>query len=669
MSRAVLGLAFATASFAAESAAAPETPPPSPASLEAGCAAGDQTACTALGYHLSSLRAFPPDVPRAFDLWRRACAAGALAACIPYAELLLTGHEPGDARRYVASVRAAERIRPDRSEGRRVLARACDGGQARACDILGIVLSGEKRKRDEACRLFARACAAGDPGGCIDQVRACRRTVPVSFASAGAKPGARVDFQAAAFAADRNGALVVERAGAGREVRVARVDRTGRVAWTAAVPAGAWGISGCSDGRTGWLADGRRLFQLDGTGVPRAVPVLAAATEPDRPSEQQPELVACLADGSVVAARAVLGNVTDDDFRQHLARHPGLLDQPEEFVFQKVELSVYPHNRPREIERARALARQLAAELQRGQDWSGAVKKAKEGWYSTNEMEKRFSPSEHPPPGAPPPELFQRAAGHIFGPVEQLESVQRGRFERRKGGFTIWRVVSRRPARAPTPDVALAKAHSTLRARLVELVIATPKGAVEQRRLPVITTSLIGGDGRLGPLVPLDGGGFALLGDNRQVWKGGRWSHDTPLLTAVGPRPVLDAVRDGARVAVLTDGRVRVFGLDGRLLDEAPRSRVAAGAFYPRRIGAAGPDGLLLASPNLGKVDVLALDERLAIRWVDTLPVDGDDFVGLSAAFADSGLWLLNARGTRITAYQGRQVADYELGATSSSPR
>ena len=658
MSRAVWALAAAGALFSMGPAGA-ENASPSLATLEAECGHGDGSACTALGYRVASERAFPPDVPRAFELWRAACTAGHLPACIPYGEMLLTGYEATDVQQYVSSVDAVKKIKPDRRKGRRVLGRACDGGLARACDILGASLLGEKRKHGDACRSFGRACAAGDAGGCWDQVTDCRHAVPVTPPGSAAKTGTRVDVRAAAFAVDRTGPIFVERTESGGEARVGRIERAGRLTWIATLPPGYWRVAGCGDGRTAWAADPRRLFRLDGSATPRAVALPTPAAAADQP----PELVACLPDGRAVVARAVAGSVTDDDYRDHLRRHPGLLAEPEATVLQKIQLSVYPHTRAREIDRGRALAQRLAADLRRGRPWADVAKEASADWYAPEVVERRFDPSENPPAGAPPAEAFRLATGQVLGPVEHLEPAQSGRFERQKGELTVWRVASRVPARAPAPHEALARARSTLRARLAEVLIAAPSGAVEVRRLAVISASRVGADGQLGPLLPLDGGGFALLGDNRQVWQGGQWSTGTPLLSAIGPGPVLDVARDGARIAVLTDARVRVFDPDGHLLGEAPPSRVAAGTFYPRRIGFAGAEGLLLVSPNVNKVDVLALDDQLAIRWVDSLPVEGEQSVGQSAAFAESGLWLLTGDGSRLTAYQKRQLSDYELAA------
>lgn len=677
VSRGLLALLFASTSFAAGAAAEPETRPasPSPEALEAACSRNEPAACTALGYLVASTRAFPPDVPRAFDLWRKGCAAGHLPACIPYGEVLLTGYEAGDVRRYVGSVRSAEKISRDRSEGRRVLARACDGGQARACDILGISWLGEKPKLDQACPLFGRACTAGDSGGCWDQVRHCERQVPVTVAatSAGTKAGARVNLRVAAFDVDRNGPIVVAssvaRSAGGPSAEttgVARIDRVGRLTWLTSLPAGPWRLAGCPDGRTTWLADGRRLFRVDGPG--RAVPVALPPAPPTPQTTQTtndspPEIVACLPDGSAVIAHAVAGTVTDDDYRRHLDSHPGLLDQPEVAVLQRIRLWVHPHNRPREVDRGRALIQRLAAELRRGKPWMDAAKEAKDGWYSSEAVEERHSPPETPTPGAPPAELFRLSEGQIFGPVEELQPVQRGRFDRWKGQLEIWRVVSRAPARAPAPEEAVARARSVHRARIVNVVIAAPGKPVEHHHLPVISVSRIGADGKLGPLVPLEGGGFALLGDNRQVWKGGRWSAATPLLTAIGSGPVLDAVRDGKRIAVLSHVHLRVFDHDGRLLAEAPPSRIADGAFYPRRLGVAGPSGsgFLLVSPNLSHLGVLALDDRLAIRWVDQLHADGNQTPDQSIAFAESGLWHLIGNGAAVASYQKRQVTEYQL--------
>jgi hypothetical protein len=631
--------------------------------LEAACGRGDQAACTAVGYQVASQSAFPPDLPRAFDLWRRGCEVGHLPACIPYGEVLLTGYAPNDSLRYVASARAAEAIAPHRWKARRVLSRACDGGQARACDILGLALIEKKLKHEDACRLFARACRAGDSGGCWDQVRSCHRQVAVTLAEesrpGGPRPRTTGDFRAAAFAVDARGALLVEEAAAAGPSRVARVDVSGRLTWLGAVPSGLWRIADCPDGQTAWLTDGRRLFHLAGANGPRPVALPASAL----PAEAAPpELTACLADGSVVVARAISAAVTDEDYRRHVERHPGLLDVSEVATLQSLGLSVHPITGPREVEQARALATRLASDLRAGKDWAEAVRQAKESWYWVDELASPFWPAKTPTAGAPPPEVFSLAPGQIVGPLEQLEPAPQGRLNRWKGAFTIWRMVSHTPARAPAPEKVVAQAKAELRARIVELLVVTPSGAIERQRLPVISTSRVGDDGQVGPLVPLADGGFALLGVNRGIWSARQWTTDAPLLTAVGDGSVLDAVRDGARVAVLTDAGVRVFDLAGNLQAEAPPSRVAYGAFYPRRIGVADAGGFLLVSPDLQKVDVLALDADLAIRWVDTLPVDGNDGVGRAAVFAPSGLWLLAAAGRRLTAYQGRQVADYELG-------
>src|SRR5687768_9228651 len=132
MSRATLALAVALAALPDRLACAADAgaSAPSPESLASGCDRGNHAACTALGYHVASDQAFPPDMLRAFDLWRRACGAGHLPACLPYGQVLLTGHQPSELRRYVGGPRAAETIAVDRSEGRRVLSRACEEGHA-----------------------------------------------------------------------------------------------------------------------------------------------------------------------------------------------------------------------------------------------------------------------------------------------------------------------------------------------------------------------------------------------------------------------------------------------------------------------------------------------------------------------------------------------------------
>lgn len=657
MSRALMRLAFVAGPLALGRAAAAEPPSPSPPALEAACSRGDQAACTAFGYQIASQRAFPPDLPRAFDLWRRGCDAGHLPACVPYGEVLLTGYAPGDGQRYVASGRAAEAISPHRWKGERVLGRACQGGQPRACDILGLALVDKKRKHEDACRLFARACKAGDSGGCWDQVRSCHREVAVTVA----KGRVPMDFRAAAFAVDRGGTLLVEGANGGPESRVARIDASGRLTWQGTVPAGLWTIADCADGRTAWFADGARLFRLEGTNAPRPVTLPAWETL----AETSPaEIAVCLDDGSAVIARAVSAPITDDDYRQHGDRHPALLGDPEVATLQKLSLSVHPLTRPREVEEARALAGSLASDLRGGMTWADALQRAKEAWYWLDVTESTYSPSETPPVGAPPPGVFSLSAGQVLGPVEQLEPAPQGRLARQKGAFTLWRMVSHVPARPPAPAQVIARAKAELRARVVELLVVTPAGVVARQRLPVIAVSRIGEDGQLGPLVPLGQGSFALLGVNRRIWKAGQWTTDAPLLTALGEGPVLDAVRKDGRLAVLTDARVRVFDLAGHLQAEAGPSRIAAGAFYPRRIGVAGAEGFLLVSSNPPKVDVLALDDQLAFRWVDTLSVDNNDSFGRSAIFAPTGLWLLSAEGRLLTAYEPRHVVDYALAPT-----
>jgi hypothetical protein len=168
----------------------------------------------------------------------------------------------------------------------------------------------------------------------------------------------------------------------------------------------------------------------------------------------------------------------------------------------------------------------------------------------------------------------------------------------------------------------------------------------------------MGGEGQLGPLVPLESG-FALLGDDRQIWRAGRWSDEAPLLAAVGRARVLDAVRDGARLLVLNEARVRAIAIgDGRVLAEAGPDRVTGGGFHPHRLGIAGPDRLLLVS-TVQQAGVLALDDKLGFRWVDTFSFDTDRSVSL----ADSGVWLLTREGSLALAYQSRQLTEYLLAS------
>ena len=85
----------------------------------------------------------------------------------------------------------------------------------------------------------------------------------------------------------------------------------------------------------------------------------------------------CLADGSVVVARwCPTATPTDADNRALYARVSARLVAPALTKVEHLELSVDPYTSPRDVERVRRLAGELAAAMKEGAAWDAIAARA-----------------------------------------------------------------------------------------------------------------------------------------------------------------------------------------------------------------------------------------------------------------------------------------------------
>jgi hypothetical protein len=134
-----------------------------PQECEAECRLGDAASCTRLGFLVEhGLNGARQDPARAVDLYADACTLGHAPACHNLGVAVMgPANDGGD-----AGPRALELFR-----------RACDRGLAMACSNLGTLeMAGVEASADRVAALdaFFRACAGGDPIGCLNAGRAGR---------------------------------------------------------------------------------------------------------------------------------------------------------------------------------------------------------------------------------------------------------------------------------------------------------------------------------------------------------------------------------------------------------------------------------------------------------------------------------------------------------------
>lgn len=629
------------------------------ARLRAACKKRDAAACTELGYRVALDRG-RDNVGMAAELWRWACeGVGHQPACVPYAQVLLSGFEPSALQVYRDGARAPRPVPVDRSRGRRLLRSACDRGQAKGCTQLALAVDENEKGRAESCPLLSRACTLGDEWGCRTRLAWCPRRLRARPGD----PSRTIAAQSLSAAGGR--AVLVEQGDTLRQPQsVASLFPDGRWEPVARVARGFWAVAACGDGRSVWLGQARTLVRA----TPGSVQSLAlpssprAARSPAGQGEQPLDALSCLEDGSAVAIRVLEGPITDDEVRAALARDPELLTTPESARLQELKLSIYPHTRPRELEQGRALARAAAADLREGAAWEDVVKKAEEHWYRPFSVDREF---EHvkPLPGYPPDEVFALDPGAVLGPIEELTSVRRGSHDRSKGALTLWRMVSYTPASTPPPAEAVELARARLTPRVLEVLVVSANGAMRRQRFSTLRASVEAPRG-LDPVIPLGGSRFLLLGDDRRLHDAGRWSSDDPVLRALGPGRIRAAARDGDRLLVATEDALLVVGLNGERILSVPLRDEEEREIRPIAVGRCGQSRICVAAFNLSQLDVLLFDERLQLVGQDRLA--HMDSVG-SGGFTGGAFWVLSRYGARVgdgpsvLVYRDRQLTEIAL--------
>jgi hypothetical protein len=618
--------------------------------LRAACARNDLEACTALGSVLAFAAGGRKDFARATDLWRNACERGHATACVFYGYMLLTGFEPTPLQRYRDDALANRTVRVDRSQARRILKRTCDGGHAPACTALG---TDDERNGDtsQSCMLFARACNGGDELGCRERFRSCRSRVLVKAEGATGAP-----LRAQALSADSGGVVLLERVNPPTAPqRVGRLTADGRWRSIRRIRGGNWSIASCGDGSL-WVADSHRIISLTDSAarefvLPRSVPLDRDWVNPSL------DALVCLEDGSALVLRMVGGGISDDEVRAFLGRHPGVLTQPGSAVFQKLEFPVHPFHRPRELRDGRALMNRLATELRQGRPWSEVEAEAKEGWYQPTAVEAHYPRYFGPGSGSPPAAAFELAPGEVFGPLEHLKPKHRGTHARFEGALSVWRLVSQTPEQSPAPAEAVAVARSRFRPRVSELLNVSRTGAISNHRRFTTMSSSAERERRIDPIVPLAGGDFLLLGDDRRMYRAGQWSSEAAVLGAFGPGRVRAAIRDGSRLFGLIDDNLVAVSLDGKPVSRVPLRHDGGREFYGATLGICGGGSrLCVVAQGHNQLDVLVLDANLRRLHQDRLN-SGEPAV----TFGAGTLWLsAHSEGASIISYRDRHVTVYE---------
>jgi hypothetical protein len=652
---------------AASAAAAPAPAPSLPseafeADLQRRCDAADAAACTRLGEVHHAGDATHPDVHRAEALWTRACDRGHLPACVDLGQLWLVGWAQNDLERSRGEA-PMRPIAPRPARAKRLFQRACDRGHGPGCTALARTRTdGAGRYDKKGCALLQRACTRGDEAACGIRTNACRGTTVRVRAEGG-------DLFSSAVAVDRDGLILVEGplSGAPR-LRIARFDPAGTLKPLGTVPkSDGWpAVAACPDGKTAWVAGLSGVTPIDGAtpGRPIALPPV-----PGVDTSMATTSLMCLADGSVVVVRWCPTAVpTDADDRALYSRVSARLVTPAITKVEHLELSVDPYTLPREVERVRQLAGELAAAMREGAAWDAIAARARDGWPAVSATDTTATDG---PVGLvlaqdPPDEVHRLPVGAVAGPFERLEPARQGRQAHQKGSIHVWRVASRTPARAPDVAEGLALLRKEGAARALELWLVTRDGVRAQRRLVTRELSNRAIREGLGPIVPLDDG-FALLGADRAVYRRGRWEPHPPLFAAIADLPVSAAARIGSRIVMLFwqetfRGRgpatLGILDENGRLLAKVPVRDAAGNAVLASAVGPCGTARVCAVAGDLGRSTIVVFD-------IDGRPVAVDvSGAGSSVArpsFSEAGLWLRAEGGGRIVRYRDRRTTVYDF--------
>ena len=167
--------------------------PPDPAGalalFQRACDGGDLHGCTSLGAHYREGLGAAVDRDRAARLFTRACDGGWAQGCVERGSLALARAEPEAALRWFErgcglrtqgwprachelgqSHETGDGTRPDLDSATVYYGLACHGGEAAACNSLGLA---EKRRGTAAAlasadRHFQKACDLGERAGCLN---------------------------------------------------------------------------------------------------------------------------------------------------------------------------------------------------------------------------------------------------------------------------------------------------------------------------------------------------------------------------------------------------------------------------------------------------------------------------------------------------------------------
>jgi hypothetical protein len=474
-------------------------------------------------------------------------------------------------------------------------------------------------------------------------------------------------------AADRDGLLLVESPLSGAaNLRVARFAPAGTLRQLATVSkSDGWAaVAACPDGKTAWVAGLSGVTPIDGATPGRQI---ALPRVPGVDTSMAVTSLLCLADGSVVVSRwCPTATPTDADDRALYARVHAQLGTPAVTKLQHVELSVYPHTTPGDVERARRLAVELAGAMKNGAAWDAIGARAKAGWYSTTatEVTRIESGGGLTFPQDPPDDVQRLPVGAVAGPLERLEPIRLGRHARQHGAIHLWRVVSRTPAQTPGLVEGLALLRKEGSPRALEVLVVGRDGVRAQRRLVTRELSNRAIREMLVPVVPLDDG-FALLGADRVVYRRGSWEAKPRLFEAIADLPVSAAARVGHRFAALFaqdsfsrlgPATLGILDENGRLIAKVPVRDAAGNAVLARSVGPCGPSRICAVAGDLGQSQIVVFDLDGNVVAID---VSGAGAGSATPTFSDAGLWLRSDRGGRIVLYRDRRTTVYDF---SDSP-
>ena len=181
-----------------------------------GCGVHHAPSCNALGTLVRDARGGPKDMVRAFGLFQTSCETDkpelrSRQGCINYADVLRSGegaeknlelagekyraeceHEsplPKACTNLSEMLRAGEGAEKDIEAADALLAKACEGSFAPACQALAKVKSESRKKEEvaEAAALFERACGIDANYGCFEmaQLHVDKKIDDASFEQAG----------------------------------------------------------------------------------------------------------------------------------------------------------------------------------------------------------------------------------------------------------------------------------------------------------------------------------------------------------------------------------------------------------------------------------------------------------------------------------------------------